>query len=140
NVSFPGIGIFALSRQQLPISHHPVKYIVSQKPVFQLSHSLACRFDLKWARIHYEVTLPERELNLSCIAVKCQTERTKVISTMNELITFVEQRLHAKENVEVPISGVGVLRIFGEDYKMEFNKQFLQEVTMNDVVHVVKNA
>ncbi|KAF8792936.1 Coiled-coil domain-containing protein 81 [Argiope bruennichi] len=58
NVSFPGIGIFALSRQQLPVSHHPVKYIVSQKPVFQLSHNLASRYGLKWARIHYEGSIP----------------------------------------------------------------------------------
>ncbi|GFT28870.1 HU-CCDC81_euk_2 domain-containing protein [Nephila pilipes] len=137
NVWFPNIGTFGLVRQKLPVSHHPQKYIINQKPVFQLSHSLAVGFQLRWARIHYEVSLPEKELNCSAIAVKTQLPRTKVVITINELITYIQQRLYANENVDVPIWGVGVLRIIGEDHRMEFNKTFLQEITINDVIHVV---
>ncbi|GFY38279.1 HU-CCDC81_euk_2 domain-containing protein [Trichonephila inaurata madagascariensis] len=139
NVWYPNIGTFALFRYKLPVSHHPLKFIISQKPVFQLSHSLAYRFQLRWARIQYEVSLPEKELNPSAIAVNTQIARSKVVLTMNELITFIERRLHAKENVELPICGVGTLRIVGEEHRMEFNKQFLKEATMDDAMHVLED-
>ncbi|PRD27925.1 UNVERIFIED_CONTAM: hypothetical protein NCL1_33975 [Trichonephila clavipes] len=89
--------------------------------------------------IYISVSLPEKELNPSAIAVTTQIARSKVVLTMNELITFIERRLHAKENVELPICGVGTLRIVGEEHRMEFNKEFLKEVTMDDAMHVLED-
>ncbi|XP_035227184.1 uncharacterized protein LOC118199430 [Stegodyphus dumicola] len=135
-VVIPGIGTFALSRQKLLISHLPIKYVINQKPVFQLAHALALKFRLKWARIQYETTLPERWLNPTTIALANQLARSKVVLSMQEIVAYIEQMLATKRNVTIPFLRVGTLKIVGENWRMDFNHEFLNKVSLNDVIHV----
>ncbi|GFT46627.1 HU-CCDC81_euk_2 domain-containing protein [Trichonephila clavipes] len=86
------------------------------------------------------ILITEKELNPRAIDVKTQITRSKVVLTMNELIMFIERRLYAKEDVELPVCGVGTLRIIGEEHRMEFNEQFLKEVTMEAAMHVLEDV
>ncbi|XP_015920070.1 coiled-coil domain-containing protein 81-like [Parasteatoda tepidariorum] len=133
-----GIGTFGLKQEKLLVSQQPVKYLISQIPVFVLSHSLALKFRIKWSRKYYEASFPERVFNSSYIAAKCKIQRSKVCLAMSELIAFMERSLFCQNALELPIVGVGTLRVHEDHYKMDFDESFLKDVSIQDVLYVVE--
>lgn len=86
---------------------------------------------------HFSAKIPQKLLNPSVIAIKCGVNREKVIFCLNELVLFIEKSLSENKSVQVPIYGIGTLKITEDEWKMDFDKEYSKSVSMNNVLHVV---
>lgn len=98
------------------------------------------RLTLIFLLFQFLAKLPQKLLNPSVIAIKCGVNRGKVIFCLNELVLFIEKSLSENKSVQVPIYGIGTLRITHDEWKMDFDKEYVKSVSLNNVLHVVDDS
>lgn len=84
--------------------------------------------------------IPQKELNPSVIALKCGLNRAKVIFCLQELRIFIERNLSEKKKVHVPVYGIGTLKVYDDQWFMDFDREYLEKISIHDALFVVEDT
>ncbi|CAH1800322.1 unnamed protein product [Owenia fusiformis] len=122
-VNVPGLGIFTFTQKKLEIGNN--KYILIQRPVFQVSEKFAQTHGLNYTKYHISGTIPVVQLNYAALSFESPFDRETVESCVREVLQAQARAIASRKNVEFTFNGIGRLQIREGKVKMKFYKEFL---------------
>ncbi|GFU34750.1 hypothetical protein NPIL_545131 [Nephila pilipes] len=134
HVILPNIGKFYVQEVKIPVAHNPARCLCRKRLVFQISSQLALNFRIKFSPDQIEDPNPQIRVNRSTVSCLCHKPRFKVDLCLREIVAYVFDRLAAKIPVQLPFTGIGVLIIKGETYRMLFDDRFTTKIEEADCI------
>lgn len=125
-VQIPGLGSFSISQKKLEVGNN--KFILTQRPVFNVSEKFAQTHGLQFQKYHVPGSIPVLPLNFSSVSFESPFDRDTVERCTKEIVSSVARALAAKKNIELVFSGIGRLTIRESRVKMKFYKEFINEM------------
>ncbi|XP_064605813.1 coiled-coil domain-containing protein 81-like isoform X2 [Liolophura sinensis] len=125
-VTITGLGTFTFMQKKLDIGNN--KFILIQRPVFQISEKLAYSQGLQSSKYHVPGQIPVVPLNFAALAFESPFDRDTVESCVKEVLGAVSRAVGNKRNVELTFAGVGKLSIRESKVKMRFYKEFITQM------------
>ncbi|CAL1544715.1 unnamed protein product [Lymnaea stagnalis] len=125
-VQIPGLGIFSISQNKLEVGNN--KFVITQRPVFNISEKFAQTHGLQFQKYHVPGSIPVLPLNFSSISFESPFDRDTVERCVKEIVSSVSRALAAKRNIELCFNGIGRLTIRDSRVKMKFYKEFVNEL------------
>lgn len=140
-MQIPGLGVFTFSQTKLEVGNN--KFILIQRPVFQLSEKFAQTHHLAHVRHHVSgpvslLTLalyyiyftflghiPVVQLNYTVLSMESPFDRDLVERCVKEVLQAVSKSVQKNSNVEITFSGIGRLNVRNSKAKMRFFKEFI---------------
>eukprot|EP00794_Sanderia_malayensis_P000559 gene559-1216_t len=137
-VAIPSLGTFTFSQRRLDVGNN--KYILIQRPVFQLSEKFAQTHALDTTKYHTDGQVPIVPLNFSALSAEMTFDRDTVEGCVKEMLQALSRSVQFKRNVEFNFNGIGKLLIRDFKVKMKFNREFLQSIDHSgNLVNALKN-
>jgi len=128
-VSIPGLGTFSISQKKLDIGNG--KFILTQRPVFNVSEKFAQTHGLQFQKYHVPGSIPVLPLNFASISFESPFDRDTVERCCKEIVSSTARALAAKRNIELCFTGIGRLTIREGRVKMKFYKEFINEMDVS---------
>ncbi|XP_073518131.1 coiled-coil domain-containing protein 81 [Phyllobates terribilis] len=125
-VQIPGLGTFTLSRQKLDVGNN--KFIVIQRPVFQMSEKLVQLHGLKFNKVFTTGDIPIVPLNFIALSFSCPYTRDTIEACVRETLGAFSRSVATKQHVEFTFRGIGALLIRDLKVKMKFYKEFVNSM------------
>eukprot|EP00795_Rhopilema_esculentum_P017226 gene17226-8778_t len=125
-VVIPSLGVFTLSQRKLDVGNN--KFILVQRPVFQVSEKFAMTHALQTTKYHTDGQIPVVSLNFAAISQETSMERDTVEGCVREMLQALSRSVQTKKNVEFIFPSIGKLSIKDSRVKMKFYKDFLQNI------------
>ncbi|GFO43539.1 coiled-coil domain-containing protein 81-like [Plakobranchus ocellatus] len=125
-VQVPGLGVFSISQKKLEVGNN--KFILTQRPVFNIAEKFAQTHGLQFQKYHVPGSIPVLPLNFAAISFESPFDRDTVERCVKEIISSVSRALAANRNIELCFSGIGRLTIRESRVKMKFYKEFINEM------------
>ncbi|XP_005103098.1 coiled-coil domain-containing protein 81 [Aplysia californica] len=125
-VQIPGLGTFSISQKKLEIGNN--RFILTQRPVFNISEKFAQTHGLQFQKYHVPGSIPVLPLNFASISFESPFDRDTVERCCKEIISSSARALASKRNIELCFSGIGRLTIREGRVKMKFYKEFINEM------------
>lgn len=125
-VQIPGLGVFSISQKKLEVGNN--KFVLTQRPVFNVSEKFAQTHGLQFQKYHVPGSIPVLPLNFASISFESPFDRDTVERCVKEIISSVSRALAANRNIELCFLGIGRLTIRESRVKMKFYKEFINEM------------
>ncbi|RUS77013.1 hypothetical protein EGW08_015238 [Elysia chlorotica] len=125
-VQVPGLGVFSISQKKLEVGNN--KFVLTQRPVFNVSEKFAQTHGLQFQKYHVPGSIPVLPLNFASVSFESPFDRDTVERCVKEIISSVSRALAAHRNIELCFSGIGRLTIRESRVKMKFYKEFINEM------------
>lgn len=120
------LGTFTFTQKKLDIGNN--KFILIQRPVFNISEKLAQSQGLQYVKHHVPGQIPVVQLNYAAMSFESPYNRDVVESCVREILGAVQRAVGAKKNVELTFNGIGRLQIRDSRVKMKFYKDFISHM------------
>lgn len=138
-VSIPGFGTFSFVQKKLDIGNS--KYVLIQRPVFQISEKFAQTHGLNYTKYTVAGNIPVHPLNYSAIANETAFSRDDIETCVKHVLQIFNRSVQANKNIEFTFTGIGKLQIRNSKVKMKFFKQFVNSCdstgkALNDMQNV----
>lgn len=117
-VQIPTLGTFTFTQKKLDIGNN--KFILIQRPVFNISEKLAQHQALQYVKHHVPGHIPVVQLNYAAMSFESPYDRDTVENCVREILNSAQRALGNKRNVELTFSGIGRLSIRDSKVKMKF--------------------
>ncbi|KAK3577401.1 hypothetical protein CHS0354_032249 [Potamilus streckersoni] len=125
-VQIQSLGTFTFSQKKLDIGNN--KFLLIQRPVFNISEKFAQSQGLQYAKAHVPGHIPVVQLNYAALSFESPYDRDSVESCVREILNAVTRAVGAKKNVELTFNGIGRLSIRDSKVKMKFYKEFITQM------------
>ncbi|XP_052241706.1 coiled-coil domain-containing protein 81-like isoform X6 [Dreissena polymorpha] len=125
-VQIQSLGTFTFSQKKLDIGNN--KFILIQRPVFNISEKLAQSQGLQYVKHHVPGQIPVVQLNFAAMSFESPYDRDTVESCVREILGAVQRAIGSKRNVELTFGGIGKLMIRDSRVKMKFFKEFINQM------------
>ncbi|XP_045197677.2 coiled-coil domain-containing protein 81-like isoform X3 [Mercenaria mercenaria] len=125
-VQIQSLGTFTFTQKKLDIGNN--KFILIQRPVFNISEKLAQSQGLQYVRHHVPGQIPIVQLNFAAMSFESPYDRDTVESCVREILGAVQRAIGSKRNVELNFNGIGKLSIRDSRVKMKFYKDFINQM------------
>ncbi|XP_060555877.1 uncharacterized protein LOC132716590, partial [Ruditapes philippinarum] len=125
-VLIQSLGTFTFTQKKLDIGNN--KFILIQRPVFNISEKLAQSQGLQYVKHHVPGQIPVVQLNYAALSFESPFDRDTVESCVREILGAVQRAIGSKRNVELNFSGIGKLSIRDSKVKMKFYKDFINQM------------
>ncbi|XP_052811861.1 coiled-coil domain-containing protein 81-like isoform X2 [Mya arenaria] len=125
-VQIQSLGTFTFTQKKLDIGNN--KFLLIQRPVFNISEKLAQSQGLQYVKHHVPGQIPVVQLNYAAMSFESPYDRDTVESCVREILGAVQRAIGAKRNVELSFSGIGKLAIRDSRVKMKFYKDFINQM------------
>lgn len=125
-VQIQGLGTFTFTQKKLDIGNN--KFILIQRPVFNISEKLAQSQGLQYVKHHVPGHIPVVQLNFAAMSFESPFDRDTVESCVREILGTVQRAIGTKRNVELNFNGIGKLTIRDSKVKMKFYKEFINSM------------
>ncbi|XP_076444889.1 coiled-coil domain-containing protein 81-like [Babylonia areolata] len=137
-VQIPNFGTFSFSQKKMDVGNN--KYILMQRPVFNISEKFAQTHGLQFTKYMVPGHIPSPQLNFAAMAFESPFDRDTVESCVREIIGSVSRAVAAKRNVELSFAGIGRLQIRDCRVKMRFYKEFINQMDgSGDLLNSMQN-
>ncbi|KAK7107042.1 coiled-coil domain-containing protein 81-like [Littorina saxatilis] len=137
-VQIPNFGTFSFSQKKLDVGNN--KYVLMQRPVFNISEKLAQTHGLQFTRYNVPGHIPSPPLNFAALSFESPFDRDTVENCVREIVRTVSQAVAAKRNVELSFGGIGRLQIRDCRVKMRFYKEFINQMDgSGELLHTMQN-
>ncbi|GFS09239.1 coiled-coil domain-containing protein 81-like [Elysia marginata] len=118
--------VFSISQKKLEVGNN--KFVLTQRPVFNVSEKFAQTHGLQFQKYHVPGSIPVLPLNFASVSFESPFDRDTVERCVKEIIGSVARALAANRNIELCFSGIGRLTIRESRVKMKFYKEFINEM------------
>lgn len=125
-VQIQSLGTFTFSQKKLEIGNN--KFILIQRPVFNISEKLAQSQALQYVKHHVPGQIPVVQLNYAAMSFESPYDRDTVENCVREILNAVHRAIGQKRNVELNFNGIGKLTIRDSKVKMKFYKEFISQM------------
>eukprot|EP00112_Aurelia_sp_Birch-Aquarium-sp1_P010963 Seg2317.3 transcript_id=Seg2317.3/GoldUCD/mRNA.D3Y31 product="Coiled-coil domain-containing protein 81" protein_id=Seg2317.3/GoldUCD/D3Y31 len=125
-VAIPTLGNFTFTQRKLDIGNN--KFILLQKPVFQLSEKFVMTHALQSTKPPTNGQVSVVPLNFAAIAHEINFDRDVVEGCVKEMIQALSRSVQTRNTVQFVFNGIGKLMIKDLKVKMKFYKDFLQMI------------
>ncbi|CAG5118518.1 unnamed protein product, partial [Candidula unifasciata] len=137
-VQIPGLGVFSICQKKIEVGNN--RFVISQRPVFNVSEKFAHIHGLQYQKYHIPGTIPVIPLNFTCVSFESPFDRDTVERCVKEIIRATSLAVAAKRNVELCFAGIGRLVIRQGRIKMKFYKEFVSAMdSSGKVVETLMN-
>ncbi|KAL8595079.1 hypothetical protein ACOMHN_019117 [Nucella lapillus] len=125
-VHIPNLGTFSFSQNKLDVGNN--KYVLMQRPVFNVSEKFAQTHGLQFTKYTVPGHIPCPLLNYAALSFESPFDRDTVESCVREILSSLARAVAAKKNVELTFAGIGRLQIRESRVKMRFYKEFITQM------------
>ncbi|KAL4233395.1 Coiled-coil domain-containing protein 81 [Mactra antiquata] len=125
-VQIQSLGTFTFTQKRLDIGNN--KFILIQRPVFNISEKLAQSQGLQYVKHHVPGQIPVVQLNYAAMSFESPYDRDTVENCVREILGAVQRAVGNKRNVELNFIGIGKLTIRDSRVKMKFYKEFINQM------------
>ncbi|XP_076466894.1 coiled-coil domain-containing protein 81-like [Babylonia areolata] len=125
-VQIPNLGTFSFSQNKLDVGNN--KYVLMQRPVFNISEKFAQTHGLQFTRYNVPGHIPCPPLNYAALSFESPFSRDTVENCVREIVSSVNRAVASKRNVELCFAGIGRLQIRDSRVKMRFYKEFINQM------------
>ncbi|KAK3925856.1 Coiled-coil domain-containing protein 81 [Frankliniella fusca] len=125
-VDIKGLGRFTVQEYSMPVSS--IYAIWSHRPVFYLDKRLCDSYHIKCIRLFSSDKISVVSLNLSTIAALTNLSRHTVEDIINEVVQALCRLCMEQRDLELPLPGLGTLRIVNRFTDMRYSRDFVRAV------------
>jgi nucleoid DNA-binding protein len=131
-VQIPGLGVFTFCQTKLDVGNN--KYILIQRPVFQLSEKFAQTHHVEHVKHHVSGHIPILPLNYTVLSMESPFDRDQVERCVKEVLQAFSRTVQKNGNVEFTFAGIGRLSIRDSKAKMKFFKDFITSMDSSGIL------
>ncbi|PAA79508.1 hypothetical protein BOX15_Mlig016345g3, partial [Macrostomum lignano] len=133
-VHIPNFGTFSFVQKKLDVGN--AKYLLIQRPVFQLFERICQTHGLAQTKYHVTGSVPVVQLNYAALSVESSGhfDRDKIETCVRETLGALNRSIAMQRNVELVFCGVGRLQIRCGGVKFKFYKDFVNSLDRSGTV------
>lgn len=133
-VHIPNFGTFSFVQKKLDVGN--AKYLLIQRPVFQLFERICQTHGLGQTKHHVTGSVPVVQLNYAALSVEStgRFDRDKIETCVRETLGALNRSIAMQRNVELVFCGLGRLQIRGGHVKFKFYKDFVNSLDRSGTV------
>ncbi|XP_026294298.1 coiled-coil domain-containing protein 81-like isoform X1 [Frankliniella occidentalis] len=125
-VDIKGLGRFTIQEYSMPVSS--IYAVWSHRPVFYLDKRLCDSYHIKCVRLFSSDKISVVSTNLSTIAALTNLSRHAVEDIINEVVQALCRLCMAQKDLELPLPGLGTLRIVDRYTDMRYSRELVRAV------------
>ncbi|XP_072512802.1 coiled-coil domain-containing protein 81-like isoform X2 [Salminus brasiliensis] len=121
-VCISGLGTFTFSQLKLDVGN---KYVLIQRPIFQLSERICQAHDLKQTKALAAGDIPVVPLNYTALSVESPFDRDVVEGCVHDTLLLLFRAISTHRTIFFTFRGIGILLFRHSNVKMKFYRDFI---------------